>query len=332
MLYARTQNDHVLCVAPMMAWTDRHCRFFHRLLAPRARLYTEMLTADALRFGDRAHLLAYNPEEHPVALQLGGADPGAMAEAARIGADAGFDEININVGCPSDRVQNGRFGACLMEEANQVADCVAAMRSVVDVPVTVKTRIGVDDRDDYGFLADFTSAVQQAGCDTLIVHARKAWLSGLSPKANREIPPLDYDRVRRIKRGFPDLPVVLNGGIGDAAEAVHQQAGLDGVMLGRAAYQQPYELAQAHSRLFRAPLPSRSELVNALRPYVEREYAGGTPIKAITRHILGLYRNCPGGRRWRQVLSERAHRSDAGPHLLDEALAVVNAAPAARAA
>lgn len=321
---------HALCVAPMMAWTDRHCRFFHRLLAPHARLYTEMLTADAVRFGERAHLLAYNPEEHPVALQLGGAEPAAMAEAARIGADFGFDELNINVGCPSDRVQNGRFGACLMAEADRVADCVAAMRAVVDVPVTVKTRIGIDDRDDYAFLADFADAVHSAGCGTLIVHARKAWLSGVSPKANREIPPLRYEHVAAIKRDFPSLSVVINGGVHSADEVATHLKTLDGVMLGRAAYQQPYVLAEAEARLFGTPAPSRAGVVDALTPYVTRELAAGTPLKAITRHILGLFHACPGGRRWRRVLSENAHRTDAGPELLTRALAEVE--PDARAA
>lgn len=307
----------------MMAWTDRHCRYFHRLLAPNALLYTEMLTADALRFGDRAHLLAYNPEEHPVALQLGGADPQAMTEAAQIGATAGYDEININVGCPSDRVQNGRFGACLMAESDQVAACVASMRAAVDIPITVKTRIGIDDRDDYAFIADFTAAVAEAGCRTLIVHARKAWLSGLSPKENREVPPLCYERVRQLKQAFPHLTIILNGGIQDAEQVVQNQGGVDGIMLGRAAYQRPYELALAEAELFGTELPSRKDIVHALQPYIGRECATGTPLHAMTRHILGLFHSCAGGRRWRQVISEQAHKPDAGPGLLDEALSVV---------
>lgn len=310
----------------MMAWTDRHCRFFHRLLAPHARLYTEMLTADAVRFGDRQRLLAYNPEEHPVALQLGGSDPAAMAAAARIGAEAGFDEININVGCPSDRVQNGRFGACLMAEANRVAECIAAMRAAASVPVTVKTRIGIDNQDDYAFIADFTATVASAGCTTLILHARKAWLSGLSPKANREVPPLCYPRVREIKQAFPELSVILNGGIQTAEQAAELVSGLDGVMLGRTAYQQPFELARSEHLLFGTPLPRREDVVRALQPYVARECSAGTPVKAITRHILGLYRGCPGGRRWRQILSDQAHRDHAGPPLLTQALTAVNAA------
>lgn len=306
----------------MMNWTDRHDRFFLRLISRHARLYTEMVTTGALLHGDAVAHLRFDESEHPLALQLGGCEPAAMAACARLAEDAGYDEVNINVGCPSDRVQNGRFGACLMREPQRVADCVAAMRDVVRIPVTVKTRIGVDHDDSYDFLARFAEAVAAAGCETLIVHARKAWLSGLSPKANREVPPLDYARVRRLKRDLPDLRVVLNGGIDDLDSAAGQLDRLDGVMLGRAAYRRPYLLADVDRRFYGdlRPPRSRHEIVSALRPYVERELAAGQSLNNITRHILGLFHGCPGGRRWRQVISERAHRPGAGFEVIEAAL------------
>ncbi|MES1944265.1 tRNA-dihydrouridine synthase A [Salinisphaera sp. PC39] len=324
-MIAATDNTsrHHISVAPMMNWTDRHDRYFLRLITRRALLYTEMVTTGALLHGDADAHLRFHPDEHPVALQLGGCEPSAMAECARMAEDAGYDEVNINVGCPSDRVQNGRFGACLMREPMRVADCVAAMRARVAIPVTVKTRIGVDRDDSYDFLAAFAEAVASAGCPTLIVHARKAWLQGLSPKANREVPPLDYARVHRLKRDFPDLRVELNGGIEDLDTAEAQLAHVDGVMLGRAAYQRPYLLADVDRRFHGddAPPRSREDVVAALLPYLEREYAAGTPVQRITRHVLGLFHGRPGGRRWRRYLSENAHRHDAGPEVLTDALA-----------
>lgn len=314
--------DHRICVAPMMNWTDRHDRFFLRLITRRARLYTEMVTTGALLHGDAEAHLRFDPAEHPVALQLGGCEPRAMAACTRLATDAGYDEVNINVGCPSDRVQNGRFGACLLREPERVADCVSAMRAASDLPITVKTRIGIDHDDDYAFLHRFTEAVAAAGCDTLIVHARKAWLSGLSPKANREVPPLDYERVYRLKRDFPELDIVLNGGVESIDEAMGHLAHIDGVMLGRAAYQRPYMLAEVDRRVYGDSRPprDRAEVVSALRPYIERQLAEGQPLKHITRHILGLFHGCPGGRRWRRALSELAHRPGADYGVIEEAL------------
>lgn len=317
-----TVTNHRICVAPMMAWTTPEQRYFMRLISRRARLYTEMVTTGALLHGDTGAHLRFDSAEHPVALQLGGCEPAAMATCARLAADAGYDEVNVNVGCPSDRVRNGRFGACLMREPRRVADCVAAMRAATDVPVTVKTRIGVDHDDDYDFLARFAEAVAAAGCETLIVHARKAWLSGLSPKANREVPPLDYARVHRLKRDFPDLRIVLNGGIENLDAAAEQLEHVDGVMLGRAAYQRPYLLIDVDRRFYGDARPPRSrhEVVAALRPYIERQLAAGRPLKQVTRHILGLFHGCPGGRRWRQILSERAHRPGADYAVVEAAL------------
>lgn len=310
------------CVAPMMDWTDRHCRYFHRLLSRHARLYTEMLTTGAVIHGDRARLLGFDPVEQPVALQLGGSDPNDLARSARIGADFGYAEINLNVGCPSDRVSSGRFGACLMAEPQQVATCVAAMREAVEVPVTVKTRIGIDQRDSYRELVDFVGQVAAAGCGTFIVHARKAWLQGLSPKENREIPPLDYARVYRLKRDFPELTIVINGGITDLDQAGQHLQQVDGVMLGRAAYQQPYLLAEVDQRLFDEvrPIAERRDIVTALLPYLERELQRGVPLKSMTRHILGLFQGQPGARRWRRQLSEQAHKPGAGIEVVRQAL------------
>ena len=322
-----------LSVAPMMDWTDRHCRYFHRLLAPNALLYTEMVTAAAVLHGDRARLLGFDPAEHPVALQLGGSDPLELAAAARIGADLGYDEINLNVGCPSDRVQSGRFGACLMREPALVADCVAAMRAALTstrVPVTVKCRIGVDEQDEYAGLAEFVERVHAAGCTVFIVHARKAWLQGLSPKENREVPPLNYERVYRLKREHPALTVVINGGIGELAAISAHLREVDGVMLGRVAYHEPYRLAEAEQVLFGSPLPERDAVIAALRPYVESHLAHGGRLQHITRHILGLYQGLPGARAFRRVLSEQAHRADAGWQVIEHALAARRAAQAER--
>jgi tRNA-dihydrouridine synthase A len=316
--------DHKFCVAPMMDWTDRHCRFFHRLLSGRARLYTEMVTAEAILHGKRERLLAFSPEEHPVALQLGGSDPARLAEAAAIGEGYGYDEINLNVGCPSDRVQEGRFGACLMAEPALVARSVAAMRARVAIPVTVKCRIGIDDQDSEADLERFVTAVVDAGCRTFIVHARKAWLQGLSPKENREVPPLDYGRVYRLKAAHPELEIVLNGGIGSLEEAEAHLAHVDGVALGRAAYQNPYLLAEVDRRLFGAhePAPTRRTVLEALLPYAERHVLGGGRLNNVTRHILGLYHGRPRARAFRRHLSELAPRDGASVEVLREAIRI----------
>jgi tRNA-dihydrouridine synthase A len=317
--------DRRLSIAPMMDWTDRHCRYFLRLIAAQALLYTEMIPTGAILRGDRARFLRFDPAEHPVALQLGGCEPDDLARAAEIGEDFGYDEVNLNVGCPSDRVQSARFGACLMAEPELVARCVGAMRAAVGVPVTVKTRIGIDERDDYDFLARFVDAVAGAGCRTVIVHARKAWLSGLSPKENREIPPLRYELVHRVKEDFPELEVIANGGIRSIDQARAQLARVDGVMVGREAYQNPYGLAEWERALLdrAGPLPSRLEVVELLLPYVEKELARGTPLGAITRHVLGLFNGLPGARAWRRHLSEMSRRPGAGTEVIEEALTQV---------
>src|SRR5262245_26808973 len=296
--------DHRLSVAPMMDRTDRHLRFLLRLLAPHARLYTEMITARALIRGDTERLLRFDAAEHPVALQLGGSEPGELAAAARLGAAAGYDEINLNVGCPSDRVQAGCFGAALMLERARVAACVRAMRSEVGVPVTVKTRLGVDEHDSYEFVRDFVGEVAAAGCATFIVHARKAWLSGLTPKENREIPPLDYPRVYRLKRELPDLSVVINGGFVTLEDSMAQLDHVDGVMVGRAAYQDSWLLARLDERLFGGPPVTEPAVLEAFERYVARELAVGTPLRAMTRHLLGIRSGRAGGRRWRRELVE----------------------------
>ena len=317
----------------MMDWTDRHCRFFLRLIAPRVLLYTEMVTTGAILFGDRERFLCFDPAEHPVALQLGGADPDQLARCAELGAARGYDEINLNVGCPSDRVQNARFGACLMAEPELVAACVRAMRAAAPVPVTVKTRIGIDQQDSYEFLCRFVAAIADAGCRTVILHARKAWLSGLSPKENREVPPLRYDVVHRIKADFPELEVIANGGIRTLEQARAQLAAVDGVMIGREAYQNPYVLAAWQQALLGSadPAPDRFEIVWRLLPYIEREVAAGTPLRAITRHILGLFNGLPGARAWRRHLSEAAHRPGAGPQVVLDAMREVQEAAQRRA-
>jgi tRNA-dihydrouridine synthase A len=313
------------CVAPMMEWTDRHCRFFHRLLTRRALLYTEMLTTGAVLHGDRARLLRYDAAEHPVALQLGGCEPRALAACARIGADLGFDEINLNAGCPSDRVQDGRFGACLMAEPALVGECVAAMKTAVTVPVTVKCRIGIDEQDPEQALESFAGAVEAAGVDALVVHARKAWLKGLSPKENREVPPLDYARVYRLKAAHPGLPVVLNGGVASVEQALSHLAHVDGVMMGRAAYQEAWRLLEVDALLFgEGPaFASAKEAALALVPYIERELAHGTRLHAITRHLHGLFRAVPGARAFRRALAGAAARPGARAALLAEALSLV---------
>lgn len=307
-------------VAPMMDWTDRHCRYFLRLLSPHALLYTEMLTAASLIHGDAARLLRFNDEEHPVALQLGGSDPVLMARAARLGELQGYDEININVGCPSDRVQSGQFGACLMQHPELVAACVAAMREVVTVPVTVKTRIGIDDHDSYNFLLRFIDAVAAAGCETFIVHARIAILEGLSPKDNRSIPPLDYSRVYRLKQEHPDLTIVLNGGITTSDQVREHLRHVDAVMIGRQAYQDPWFLTELEQDFFATPVPDRQVVIEQMSLQIERELADGVALKHMTRHLLGLFNGQPGARSWRRYLSENAHRPGAGIEVLHSAL------------
>ncbi len=309
----------------MMEWTDRHCRFFHRLLTRRALLYTEMLTTGAVLHGDRARLLRFDAAEHPLALQLGGSDPRALAACARIGADLGFDEINLNVGCPSDRVQDGRFGACLMAEPALVGDCVAAMKAAVAIPVTVKCRIGIDDQDPEQALEIFAQAVEQAHADALIVHARKAWLQGLSPKENREVPPLDYERVYRLKAAHQQLTVILNGGIADVEQAVAHLDHVDGVMMGRAAYQEPWRLIAVDPLLFgeAASFASPKQAAAALMPYIERELAHGTRLHAITSHLHGLFRAVPGARAFRRQLAGATASPHAGAEYLAAALALV---------
>jgi tRNA-dihydrouridine synthase A len=307
----------------MMDWTDRHCRVFHRLLAPHARVYTEMVHAHAVVRGDRARLLGFDASEHPLALQLGGHAPTELAAAARIGVDYGYDEINLNVGCPSDRVQSGRFGACLMREPALVADCVATMRAAVDIPVTVKCRIGVDEQDEYEDLHRFAETQVGAGLEVLIVHARKAWLHGLSPKENREVPPLNYPRVYRLKREFPHLTVVVNGGIVDADATPGHLQHVDGVMLGRAAYHDPYVLAHIEHALFGLPLPARDDVLARLAPYVAAQLHAGEALHHIARHVLGLYLGEPGARAFRRYLSEHMRTRGADFRVIENAIAAL---------
>jgi tRNA-dihydrouridine synthase A len=309
----------------MLDWTDRHCRYLLRLISRHTLLYTEMVTTGAILHGRHARDLQHDATEHPLALQLGGSDPFDLAECARIGADAGYDEINLNVGCPSDRVQSGRFGACLMAEPALVAECVAAMGKAVGIPVTVKTRIGIDDVDSYAALAEFVGTVAAAGCNTFIIHARKAYLKGLSPKENRTVPPLKYEYAWQLKTDSPQLTIVVNGGITDLDAAALQLQHVDGVMLGRAAYHNPYLLADVDRRFFADahPVLSRAELVEAMLPYIERELADGTPLKQITRHMLGLFQGMPGARHWRRHLSEHAVRPGAGIDVVRQALLII---------
>jgi tRNA-dihydrouridine synthase A len=327
-------EDIRFSVAPMMDWTDRHCRFFHRLLSRRTRLYTEMVTTGAVIHGPRQRLLGFSPEEHPVAVQLGGSNPGDLAQAARICADLGYGEVNLNVGCPSDRVQEGRFGACLMREPGLVGDCVAAMKAAVNVPVTVKCRIGVDDQDSEEALSQMTAAVVAAGGDALVVHARKAWLQGLSPKENRDVPPLDYGRVHRLKAAHPALPVAINGGIASIAEAEAHLGHVDGVMLGRAAYQNPEILLEVDRRLFgeEPPVANAFEAVEAFEPYVAARLAEGVRLHQLTRHILGLFAGRPGARLFRRHLAIEAAKPGAGLGVLRAAVAEVRHASARLAA
>ncbi|WP_293376512.1 tRNA dihydrouridine(20/20a) synthase DusA [Phenylobacterium sp. SCN 70-31] len=323
------KQQHLICVAPMMDWTDRHCRVLHRMLSARAMLYTEMLTTGAVLHGERERLLAYSPVEHPVALQLGGSEPADLAAAARIGADLGYDEINLNVGCPSDRVQSGRFGACLMREPELVADCMSAMGAAVSVPVTVKCRIGVDDQDPEASLFGLVDLCAEAGVSHFVVHARKAWLKGLSPKENRDIPPLDYPLVWRLKRERPELTIVINGGIGSLDEAEAHLAHVDGVMLGRAAYHTPGLLGDVDRRLFgEGTCVGAAAAVAAYREYVASELARGTHLAAMTRHMLGLFHGAPGARAWRRILTVEGVKPRAGLEVIDRALeAVTQASP-----
>ena len=318
-------QDYRFSVAPMMDWTDRHCRVFHRLMTRRARLYTEMLTTGAIIHGDRARLLGFDASEHPVALQLGGSGRQDLAIAAKIGEDFGYDEINLNVGCPSDRVKDGRFGACLMAEPALVADCVQAMKRAVGIPVTVKCRIGIDDQDPELALDELARSVIAAGADALIVHARKAWLNGLSPKENRDIPPLDYGRVYRLKASLPDVPIIINGGIASLSEAKQHLGHVDGVMLGRAAYQEPWRLLAADPELFgeAAPHATMKDVFEAMMPYIESQLAQGTRLHSITRHFVGAFHGVPGARAFRRHLAENGVKSGAGANVLRDAIALV---------
>jgi tRNA-dihydrouridine synthase A len=318
----------------MMDWTDRQCRVFHRLLSRRTRLYTEMVTTGAVIHGDRKRLLGFDVSEHPVALQLGGSDPADLGTSATIGEDFGYDEINLNCGCPSDRVKDGRFGACLMAEPDLVADGVAAMKRAVRVPVTVKCRIGIDDQDSEEALDRLARAVVAAGADALIVHARKAWLNGLSPKENRDIPPLDYDRVYRLKAAMPDVPIVINGGIASIDEAKRHLAHVDGVMLGRAAYREPWRLLTVDPDLFgeAAPHADMKSAFEAMMPYIERELARGTRLHAVTRHFVGAFHAVPGARAFRRHLAEQGVKRDAGLEVLRDALALIGERDVAAAA
>jgi tRNA-dihydrouridine synthase A len=308
-----------------MDWTDRHCRVFHRLMTRRALLYTEMLTTGAIIHGDRARLLSFDASEHPVALQLGGSEPADLAAAAKIGEEFGYDEINLNVGCPSDRVKDGRFGACLMAEPELVARGIAAMKRAVKIPVTVKCRIGIDDQDPEVALDALAHGVTAAGADALIVHARKAWLNGLSPKENRDIPPLDYDRVYRLKKAWPDVPIIINGGIASLAEARAHLNHVDGVMLGRAAYQEPWRLLSVDPELFGEPAPfaAMKDVFEAMMPYIEAQLARGTRLHSIVRHFVGAFHGVPGARAFRRHLAENGVRPGAGTAVLRDAMALV---------
>jgi tRNA-dihydrouridine synthase A len=314
-------NTQAIAVAPMMDWTDRHCRYFMRLLSPSAWLYTEMVTANAIHYGDAKTLLRYDPSEHPIAVQLGGSDPAMMAGAAKQAAQSGYDEININVGCPSDRVQSGQFGACLMATPQIVADCFTAMQAEVEVPVTVKTRIGIDDQDSDEFLMGFVDTLVEAGCKRFIVHARIAILDGLSPKENRTVPPLNHDRVYRLKEQFPDLEIFLNGGVTEIDQVDSILAKVDGAMIGRQAYHHPYFLAELEQHLNPEwQLPSRHSVIEQMIPYIEDELRNGERLGRITRHMVGLFSGMPGARAWRRYLSEHAFRNGAGAEVINEAL------------
>ncbi|MDN3700382.1 tRNA dihydrouridine(20/20a) synthase DusA [Vibrio artabrorum] len=314
-----------LSVAPMLDWTDRHCRYFHRLLSQQTLLYTEMVTTGAILHG-KGDFLEYSEQEHPLALQLGGSNPVDLAACAKLAGERGYDEVNLNVGCPSDRVQNGRFGACLMAEPELVADCVSAMKEATDIPITVKTRIGIDDQDSYEFLTQFISTVsEKGGCEQFTIHARKAWLSGLSPKENREIPPLDYDRAYQIKKDFSDLVIAVNGGITTLEQTKEHLQHLDGVMIGREAYHSPFILAEVDQQIFGldTPIKKRSQVVEEMYPYIERELSNGASLGHISRHMLGLFQSMPGARQWRRYISENAHKKGAGIEVIQTALAKI---------
>ncbi|MEE4295146.1 MAG: tRNA dihydrouridine(20/20a) synthase DusA [Wenzhouxiangella sp.] len=312
-------NVAPLSVAPMMDWTDRHCRYFHRQLNQQARLYTEMVTTGAVIHGDREHLLSFDPAEHPVALQLGGSEPEDLARAGKIGAGYGYDEINLNVGCPSERVQKGSFGACLMKEPELVRDCMQALGEAVDVPVTVKTRIGVDEFDSAAFLEDFVATVAESGVTMFVIHARKAWLKGLSPKQNREIPPLAYERVHFLRQRFPNLKFVLNGGLTEVEQSLAELEHVDGIMLGRTAYQDPWILVELGHRLGQNVATSRSAVIERMADYAAAHMARGGRLQHVARHMLGLFHAQPGAKRWRQMLSQNMHRPGIGPELFYQA-------------
>lgn len=326
----KSPRKHSFCVAPMIDWTDRHCRFFHRQISRHAFLYSEMITAAAILRGDTGRLLGFEKAEHPLALQLGGADPQDLASAARIGEEFGYDEINFNVGCPSDKVQNGHFGACLMASPALVAECMAAMREAVAIPVTIKHRLGIDEQDTNETLDKFVETVARSGCRTFIVHARKAWLEGLDPKQNREIPPLDYARVYRLKADFPQLEFILNGGLVSLRDASAPLAHVDGVMLGRAAYHDPYLLSGVDAACFgsAAAAPARRDVVEKMMIYTREQLDRGARLHHITRHMLGLYHARPGARAWRRHISENAHLPGASEKVLGEALEIVESCAA----
>lgn len=312
-------------VAPMLDWTDRFCRHFHRLLTKHAVLYTEMVTAGAILHGDRERHLRFDSAEHPLALQIGGSEPEEMAECARIAEDYGYDEVNINVGCPSERVQKGAFGACLMAEPELIAECVSAMRSAVNIPVTVKNRIGIDDQEDYADLRNFVSTVAQAGCETFIIHARKAWLKGLSPKENREIPPLRYELVYQLKQEFPQLELIINGGITTLEQCQEHLQHVDGVMVGREAYHNPWILAQVDPLIYEAEalFHDRKDALEAFLVYMQGQLEAGVPLNHMSRHLLGLFQGMRGARGWRRHISENAHKPEAGVEILREAMQLV---------
>lgn len=318
----QVKPNHTVSVAPMLDWTDRHCRFFHRLLTKRALLYTEMVTTGAIMHGNQQRFLAFNKAENPIAFQIGGSDSADLAQCAQIIESYGYDEINLNVGCPSDRVQNGRFGACLMADPALVASCVNAMQKVVSIPVTVKSRIGIDEQDSYEALQGFISTIADAGCKTFIIHARKAWLKGLSPKQNRDIPPLRYDVVFQIKNDFPDLNIVLNGGVNNLQSARNILDEVDGVMIGREAYHNPYLLAEVDRQCFaeEGAIKTRHQIVFELLPYIDQNLMDGERLHSMTRHILGLFHGVSGARAWRRVLSEKAVKKGADTTVLLEAL------------
>ena len=319
------KQSHRLSIAPMLDWTDRDYRYFARLISKHSLLYTEMVTTGALIHGQRERFLAHDVSEYPLALQLGGSDPTDLATCARFGEDAGYSEINLNVGCPSDRVQSGSFGACLMAEPKLVAEGVAAMQAAVNIPVTVKTRLGIDEHDSYEFVRDFIQQVSDAGCEIFIMHARKAWLQGLSPKENRDIPPLEYERVYQLKNDFPQLHIDINGGIQTLEQAQTHLKHVDGVMIGRAAYHEPYLLAEVDKCVFGDdhPIPSRHEIILQMLPYIEQRMMDGRPLKSITRHLLGLFQGLPGAKAWRRHLSENAHIKGADISVLEHALSLV---------